>query len=1484
MDTTSSGGSFLCEGCRREPATALIGAMHVGDECLPLYRQPQGRGTRARDPIKALPGLDRVVIKVESEESGNLASSKKKIQGKTTRTKSKAKRPEVTKAKAASKKMDRREAETRPKNDNMPEAILSSSEKEGSGSSLMGSTRTVVTPKSPMKDTSRAMPQKVCESCGQTADALRKVGAIEVCSACAVLFGSSRPTSQKRLRVSEEGKKAGRSHARSPMKSSKDMLSPPRDSSQVSNGSKMMQKQIECLTLPLHPSASLHPTPVNERVTKVVVPMSEEKMCESCACPYTSSEPDDFAFDLCSECAGLFGIWQERQGRGKRSSSIGRITTQGNLPTSSLPSPSRDSSLEPPSPAGRGKKRPLSGRSSDRSATSRGQIEAGKGGKRSKEEGGPRRKCHSCRLLCPGTTFIGALRLCQDCAPLYRPGRVVRRPTVATSPSPSSSKSGMNGSQEGDSQSGDSLIPHSEWKPPQGPLTSRASALPRLELTPLYYIHSPSVPAGPYPGPCFTYRFPWDHVHPRSGFARQNVLSESLLPFHFTIPGEVVESFEKDKVYSGSLSSGKLGKAANPTADESMASSDAGHAFFRAWMQRRRCALCNDDTEEDDSGRNPFIGTHPFLYFPGTEVDGEEARGLGISIPVTRKDTFWVHDRCARFSPEVYQAMDGTWYNVAATVRRGRTLKCTECHERGATIGCFEPSCNRSYHIGCTHRPIEEFHGGGVFWCQKHQWIRDIGIDGYEERVTCDGCHCLVHEEWKSCLKCKGHLQSYDLCLDCFDVYQNDMGDPHPHDPSCFALCEQTLSDRWVRIDYPSIIPTATRKVIEAKKPKVPACAYCHATDVGGWRRGFHGIRLCESCFHLGVRTEDGPARFNGGKGKPEREDPNEYSAAVEDYAHKKYLTRQACWEGSETTTESLVNTELKEFAPKVSQQFSLIFSSTYYDIIGRAPRYFHGSWIPQIVRRALIRFTLPGDLVLSNFLGRGTDAIECFLLRRRCYGIDINPSAVALSQSNCSFALPERFGFDRTARPILRLGDSRALDPDIFPSGTYDHILSHPPYKNCIQYSDHIEGDISRFPRTDEFLREMLQIATESWRLLKPGKYLTMCMGDNREHCFYVPLGFALMDTYEEAGFVIDEVILKRQRNCSQYNLGTILSIQYDFLVFTHEFIITFRKPHENDRPLPPPLEWPVMPKIASNCTERTIPVAPIDRKSVAMGSVWVFLPHDRYGFVDQCVSRIVERFGRDNARWSRMDIAVEMDLTEAPDLLNDTNALNGQLTPEGSDATMIDVVGIDEEDPLEGPTYEMERKRRVEENNRQMISLGILSGLGEYADDGLHLDRLLRPDTPSDTEGDDAPMSLAVIPHVNAMDLFSQCPQIFPRYLEEIGDLAVQAHARLSPSGLLVIGIQDIREMPSGKLHALGPRVLQTIGSRLAERQMKLKDLVIAVPDGYELRPDMVSPPMGKHVEEEYLLSSDGYTRAQDRHLPIVHAYYFVYMKLED
>jgi len=56
----------------------------------------------------------------------------------------------------------------------------------------------------------------------------------------------------------------------------------------------------------------------------------------------------------------------------------------------------------------------------------------------------------------------------------------------------------------------------------------------------------------------------------------------------------------------------------------------------------------------------------------------------------------------------------------------------------------------------------------------------------------------------------------------------------------------------------------------------------------------------------------------------------------------------------------------------------------------------YNGTWIPQIPRWALLRYTKAGERVMSNFLGRGTDAIEAFLLNRPLLGIDVNPVTIS--------------------------------------------------------------------------------------------------------------------------------------------------------------------------------------------------------------------------------------------------------------------------------------------------------------------------------------------------------------------------------------------------------------------------------------------------------------------------------------------------------
>ena len=46
--------------------------------------------------------------------------------------------------------------------------------------------------------------------------------------------------------------------------------------------------------------------------------------------------------------------------------------------------------------------------------------------------------------------------------------------------------------------------------------------------------------------------------------------------------------------------------------------------------------------------------------------------------------------------------------------------------------------------------------------------------------------------------------------------------------------------------------------------------------------------------------------------------------------------------------------------------------------------------------------------------------------------------------------------------------------------------------------------------------------------RLLKMDRRITLGIGDNREHCFYVPVGFHLMRLYLNQGFELEELVNK--------------------------------------------------------------------------------------------------------------------------------------------------------------------------------------------------------------------------------------------------------------------------------------------------------------------------------------------------------------------
>src|SRR6266496_5398186 len=114
--------------------------------------------------------------------------------------------------------------------------------------------------------------------------------------------------------------------------------------------------------------------------------------------------------------------------------------------------------------------------------------------------------------------------------------------------------------------------------------------------------------------------------------------------------------------------------------------------------------------------------------------------------------------------------------------------KCGKCKERGATIGCFEPKCAKSYHLSCTDKPLSHFEMGVIFYCPSHEarylqkgkfklkkfnvqvyleFIILPSLELYNEVYRCDVCSCELQEDkWMTCRPCESNFfSSFDLSL-----------------------------------------------------------------------------------------------------------------------------------------------------------------------------------------------------------------------------------------------------------------------------------------------------------------------------------------------------------------------------------------------------------------------------------------------------------------------------------------------------------------------------------------------------------------------------------------------------------------------------------------------------------------------------------------------------------------------------------------------
>ena len=219
----------------------------------------------------------------------------------------------------------------------------------------------------------------------------------------------------------------------------------------------------------------------------------------------------------------------------------------------------------------------------------------------------------------------------------------------------------------------------------------------------------------------------------------------------------------------------------------------------------------------------------------------------------------------------------------------------------------------------------------------------------------------------------------------------------------------------------------------------------------------------------------------------------------------------------------------------------------------------YRGNFAPQVPRNVLEMYTVPGESILDPMVGGGTTLVEARVLGRNALGLDINPQAVELAEQ----AL--RFPHDSATWQKAQVGDARDLS--FLADGSFDLVVTHPPYMNIIRYSEgQIAGDLSNIGSLPRFCDEMEKVAGEVYRVLKADRHCAILIGDTRRGRHYVPLAFHVLRRFLRVGFVLKEDIIKVQHNCRQTERWRWKARRDKFYLIMHEHLFVFRKPRPGE------------------------------------------------------------------------------------------------------------------------------------------------------------------------------------------------------------------------------------------------------------------------------------------------------------------------------
>lgn len=228
----------------------------------------------------------------------------------------------------------------------------------------------------------------------------------------------------------------------------------------------------------------------------------------------------------------------------------------------------------------------------------------------------------------------------------------------------------------------------------------------------------------------------------------------------------------------------------------------------------------------------------------------------------------------------------------------------------------------------------------------------------------------------------------------------------------------------------------------------------------------------------------------------------------------------------------------------------------------------YHGNFIPQIPRQAMLRYTSKGETVLDTFLGLGTTLIECKRLGRNGLGIELIPEVVDRAEqligeeSNPHDIKAKIFLGDSTQKSTFE--NIRRYLEDNLSQEKVQLIIMHPPYHDIIKFSND-SRDLSNAKDLQKFFRKFGKVVDNAYDLLAEKRFLVLVIGDKYTQGEWIPLGFRTMQEVQSKGFQLKSIVVKnmtgnRAKN-NQENLWRYRALAGGFYIFKHEYVMFFQK-----------------------------------------------------------------------------------------------------------------------------------------------------------------------------------------------------------------------------------------------------------------------------------------------------------------------------------